>query len=260
LRARPTSNMEKPLPREPVPPNLQHRPDSEPVHAREHPAYVRQNAVAGPSSPPRTFKPSPYLVLPTLHTRRPLSDSAVDTSPVIRAKPTTPLPITPKRTIAKSRTVIDLTYSPASTSSADTPPSKVTPRSPARIRKRATSEQPPKPRAECHPRNTGQGDVSRSPTAKDASGGIRCAGFTRAGQPCKRVVKAAAPLLASLDLNLAPNTPSGDFKGGTLDQVGNGNEVMGRYCKDHAGMICSASGFYPRDNPGVWVAFDGESA
>lgn len=45
--------------------------------------------------------------------------------------------------------------------------------------------------------------------------------------------------------------------------VEEGNGVQARYCKDHAGMICNAKGFYWRSNKettGIWVDFDGQSA
>lgn len=249
LRTRTSSGPEKPLP--PPPPQLQHRPNTDPLP----PQIPQYNAVAGPSSSPKSFKPSPYLVLPDLHTRRPLSDPSLPSSSRLSPtfKPGTQFPLTPpRRAIPKSHTAIDLTYSPASSSSTATPPSNVTPRSPARLRKRATSEQPPTPTA-----LAGQ-TQSRSPAPKDSGAAVRCAGYTRAGQPCKRLVKASAAFLSTLDLNTAGDQMSSPCLEGSKGTAKVGDEVVGRYCKDHAGMICSASGFYPRDNPGVWVAFDGE--
>lgn len=54
---------------------------------------------------------------------------------------------------------------------------------------------------------------------------------------------------------MAPVSLDGD------DEDARSEKVMGRYCKDHAGMICTAKGFYwrrERDSSGVWIEFDGE--
>ena len=85
---------------------------------------------------------------------------------------------------------------------------------------------------------------SSSPTPSPTPGTVQCAGFTRAGAPCKRTVKAAAPFLAHAD---------------TSDD--DAERIVGRYCKDHAGLVCAAKGFYWRDargKAGVWIDFDGE--
>ncbi|KAE8539952.1 hypothetical protein D1P53_003890 [Cryptococcus gattii VGV] len=82
---------------------------------------------------------------------------------------------------------------------------------------------------------------------------VQCSGFTRTGQPCKRLVKAKAPYLSAIDGSLAPLSLDGD--GGDARS----EKVMGSYCKDHAGMICTAKGFYwrrERDSSGVWIEFD----
>lgn len=87
------------------------------------------------------------------------------------------------------------------------------------------------------------------------SSSVQCSGFTRTGQPCKRLVKAKAPYLSTRDVSVAPLSLDGD--GGDARS----EKVMGRYCKDHAGMICTAKGFYwrrERNNSGVWIEFDGE--
>lgn len=86
------------------------------------------------------------------------------------------------------------------------------------------------------------------------SSSVQCSGFTRTGQPCKRLVKAKAPYLSIRDVSVAPVSLVGD------DGDARSEKVMGRYCKDHAGMICTAKGFYwrrERDNSGVWIEFDG---
>ncbi|KIR56320.1 hypothetical protein I315_01385 [Cryptococcus gattii Ru294] len=85
------------------------------------------------------------------------------------------------------------------------------------------------------------------------SSSVQCSGFTRTGQPCKRLVKAKAPYLSIRDVSVAPVSLVGD------DGDARSEKVMGRYCKDHAGMICTAKGFYwrrERDSSGVWIEFD----
>jgi hypothetical protein len=60
------------------------------------------------------------------------------------------------------------------------------------------------------------------------------------------LVRAQAPLLAS---------SLGDD--GDAPRAG----AVGRYCRDHAGMVCAADGFYWRDargKSGVWIDFKGE--
>lgn len=69
-----------------------------------------------------------------------------------------------------------------------------------------------------------------SPAASPASPSkVRCSGYTRAGERCKRLVRDGAP--------------------GAADE---------RYCKDHAGLLLKAAGFYARRAPGAqgaWVEF-----
>jgi hypothetical protein len=46
-----------------------------------------------------------------------------------------------------------------------------------------------------------------------------------------------------------------------LSRADDDEHVVGHYCKDHAGLVCAAAGFYWRDGrgkSGVWVQFDGE--
>lgn len=86
---------------------------------------------------------------------------------------------------------------------------------------------------------------SKPPVSPASPNAVRCSGYTRAGQPCKRVVKSTAPFLLTRDTNLG----AGD--------AGRGEE---RYCKDHAGMICQVGGFYWRGSgQNVWIDFSGES-
>lgn len=80
-----------------------------------------------------------------------------------------------------------------------------------------------------------------------------------------------APYLNNVDINTSISTGSAK---GTTGAAGNegkrlvgdedereeeGETVGGRYCKDHAGMICGVEGFYSRDKPGLWIRFDGMS-
>lgn len=90
-----------------------------------------------------------------------------------------------------------------------------------------------------------QSKVASSPSSP-GSPAVRCAGFTRSGQPCKRLVKSAAPFLLQRDTNIDDD---------------DAERMVGRYCKDHAGLVCAADGFYWRDangKAGVWVEFSGE--
>jgi hypothetical protein len=66
------------------------------------------------------------------------------------------------------------------------------------------------------------------------------------------MVKVSAPYLAALDTNMFQ---SGLDPGDEGDQVG-----LGRYCKDHAGMICHPVGFYSKEKRGLWVHFDRQSS
>ncbi|EKD03892.1 hypothetical protein A1Q2_01905 [Trichosporon asahii var. asahii CBS 8904] len=72
-----------------------------------------------------------------------------------------------------------------------------------------------------------------SPASPASPSKVRCSGYTRSGERCKRLVKAGAPGAALLD-----------------------NDE--RYCKDHAGLLLKPSGFYSRRSPGsegTWVEF-----
>ncbi|ORY33697.1 hypothetical protein BCR39DRAFT_586319 [Naematelia encephala] len=132
---------------------------------------------------------------------------------------------------SSSSSTSTLSSSTSSTSSSSSNlPKTVTTRSPARIR-RATSEQPR--------------TVLSTSTPTGIGKSTRCAGFTRQGQPCKRLVRAEAPYLTS----------AGQGDG---DRPEEGERGLGRYCRDHAGMICQAEGFYARASKGAgaWIEFD----
>lgn len=190
-------------------------------------------------TPPRSFRPSINLTSPSrLHPphsepriSRPYSDTAIPLVTPSRKKQPKP-PRTP------SIIIID---SDSDTSASSSTPVYVTTRTPAR-RKRATSENPS--------RSSRHGETSLSsetPKRTLAAGSaVRCAGFTRKGAPCQRLVKAEAPYLTMIDPN-----------------VEEGNGIQARYCKNHAGMICNVKGFYWKSNKekgGIWVEFEGESS
>ncbi|BEI95679.1 hypothetical protein CcaverHIS631_0106280 [Cutaneotrichosporon cavernicola] len=140
----------------------------------------------------------------------------------------------PRRT---SWTVAGASAVAASTSKA-TPPKVMAKKTKPKIAPKRPAPAPPS--APSTP-TTGSSKQTRS---APASTPVRCAGYTRAGVPCKRLVRAQAPLLA---------TPLGDD--GDAPRVG----AVGRYCRDHAGMVCAADGFYWRDakgKSGVYVAFN----
>lgn len=94
---------------------------------------------------------------------------------------------------------------------------------------------------------TGAHPHAASPSSATPS--QRCAGFTKTGQACKRLVKVVAPVFATID------------RGGKDEGTGDDR----RFCKDHVKSICAAKGFYWRsghgeDDVGKWVEFDGETS
>ena len=118
-------------------------------------------------------------------------------------------------------------------------------------RRRAISDLPrTSPSKPSTPKTAPRTPISkRSPIKSSASPlsphAVRCSGYTRTGQPCKRVVKSTAPFLLARDINLG---------------IGDGeipNEE--RYCKDHAGQICQVGGFYWKGEKSVWIDFAGGS-
>ena len=189
-------------------------------------AYIR-SSLPVLSTPPKSFRPShlintptfppasPHRLAPPSPRNRPRSDPTMSSSPHHRKK---------------AVDVVDLTYSPSSSDS--DLPATITKRSPAR-RQRATSEQPLR-----------KSTASNASPARAGTPGkaVQCAGYTRTGDRCKRLVRSQAPYLLARDLN-AENP-----------------RLVGRYCKDHAGMICKVDGFYFRgedDQQRVWVEFEG---
>ncbi|WVQ97268.1 hypothetical protein IAU59_004379 [Kwoniella sp. CBS 9459] len=171
------------------------------------------------------------------------------------------------------RPVIDLTQmsspseegSSSSSSSDDETNKQITLKSKVR-RKRATSEQPLRPapqHSSGRPNRVAIPNTAGSPSPASGTA-VQCSGFTRTGQPCKRLVKTSAPFLASRDsLSNKALRAEGDGEA-DVDVVGDrdgdrrSDRVMGRYCKDHAGMICQVGGFYwrgQRGNACIWVDF-----
>ena len=121
--------------------------------------------------------------------------------------------------------------------------------SPTTHRRRAISELPrasPAKLAPSTPRTPNKISPIKPASSPLSPHAVRCSGYTRSGQPCKRVVKSTAPFLLSRDTSLALG----------LD----GEQKEERYCKDHAGRICQVGGFYWRGaQKSVWVDFDGGS-
>ncbi|KAL7424776.1 hypothetical protein Q5752_000460 [Cryptotrichosporon argae] len=253
--ARPTVPLDLPH-RPPSPPR--HRPVSLPGPASEPPALPPPSTrsqttlpVSLPSTPPqsRRFAPSFHPsrprplhealleppALPTLHPGQSKSDSAL---PRPRASGTP----------GKSPPIIDLTADSdaessavSSCSSSSSSRAHVTPRTPARDRRAASESATPSTSARRRttpiqrPKQSRPRALPSSSPASPCGLADRCAGFTRTGQPCKRLVRAIAPGLALIDY-----------------------DKHRRYCKDHAGLVCQAEGFYWRahkGSEGVWIAF-----
>ncbi|WOO85242.1 uncharacterized protein LOC62_06G008743 [Vanrija pseudolonga] len=190
-------------------------------------------ATAKPTSP---SKPNPALKQARLHFKPRLSHpSASSQNLSSQAKATTP------KGKGKKPAVIDLTgsdddsYSPSESGSDH----RLAP--PQTRHQRAHSQPPSSPAAPHTPAPKGKKAAPRLSKPSTPPDAVRCSGFTRSGQPCKRVVKTAAPFLA-----------------GRSDSDDEDAERTGRYCKDHAGLVCAVDGFYWRDRKGrsgVWIEF-----
>lgn len=103
--------------------------------------------------------------------------------------------------------------------------------------------------------------VTSSPADRGngTDGATRCSGYTKSGQPCKRVVKNVAPIFA-LSSSTETRAQGGDEEGGSVVEEK-------RFCKDHVKSICAVEGFYwktKRGNSGTaginekWVEFASE--
>ncbi|KAL1410409.1 hypothetical protein Q8F55_004420 [Vanrija albida] len=188
---------------------------------------------AGPCNPkPGPLKQAKLHFNPRMSQQKSASSQNLSTQAKPRASST------PKGK-GKKPAVIDLTgsdndsYSP---SDSDSGGGRL---APPQTRHQRAHSQPPSSAAPHTPAPKGKkaGPRLSKPSAPDAA---RCSGFTRSGQPCKRTVKATAPFLAGLE----------------SDEEG--EERTGRYCKDHAGLVCAVDGFYwsdRRGRSGVWVEF-----
>jgi hypothetical protein len=203
------------------------------------PSVIATEKPGSRPTPPESFRPSADLTSPARlypprsepRLARPHSDPIVPTTPTRKSK---------KHGESHSPIIV-IDDSDADTTCSGDVPIYVTSRSPAR-RKRASSERPPPVSGQSGRLFKASPRVSGTPSK--SSGAVRCAGYTRKGAPCQRLVKAEAPYLSMID-------PGTDLE----------DRVVARYCKDHAGMICNAKGFYWRsrkEDAGVWIDFDGE--
>ncbi|WVO12986.1 hypothetical protein L204_100595 [Cryptococcus depauperatus] len=273
-----------------IPPPMPPRPQTLPLPDVKNSCQVKQPTSKAPS---QTQKVAERKVLST---KRPQSDPVVSaTKPTksnekkVTAKDKENANGQVKVMSAKAKcchkTTMDKEYIPiidlTQTSSDSSPDSSildhVTPRSSAR-RKRLTSDlrqsfltspsissPSPSPRRQKSPSKTPSTSpfVSKevvSPSKFATLGqAVTCSGFTRTGQPCKRLVKVPAPYLIYKDSQ--EPSDGGERRIGNVDGEGDvrSERVMGRYCKDHAKMICDAKGFYWRStegDAGIWIDFD----
>lgn len=299
-------NTDKPLPRLPAPPPLPSRPViatsySAPrlndLHRAPPSPTVLQSSPRNASkatrpqslpphpelTPQKYFRASAYLRIP---------DSPRHVRPYFEPTPA-PIPsgsspisrsVEPKgrRKVSSS---IDITYIPSSSSEENEGkdededgkalPGTVTNRSPAR-RQRATSEQPPRTKSHHTPSKASMSSTKvrssiitpKSADLTTTSEAIRCAGFTRTGASCKRLVRSTAPYILTREPNASLPTKGNGSEGyGEGEGEGEGDDeaprLVGRYCKDHAGMICDVVGFYwrvgsGREGIGGWIDFNGE--
>ena len=261
-------NADKPLPRLPPPPPLPDRPAMPSSSSASrlddfHLSSFADRSLPQPLSedlrphslPPsddvaaqKYFRPSAYLRIPEpSRIYRPHSDATNATNAFKSHK-----------SRHKASASIDITYVPSSSSEGESSlPGTITGRSPAR-RGRASSEQPVST-IPTTPSRTRRSRVSPDRVQDGTTNGLtsdaqRCAGFTRTGQPCKRLVRSSAPYLLSRDFHSPADR----------DEDDEAPRLVGRYCKDHAGMICEVGGFYWRGGPvskqgsGVWIDFDGK--
>jgi hypothetical protein len=203
------------IPPLPTPPAIPPRPITQ---VQQTPPKLARKSFVPSFHPHRSVSQVDLLRPPELV--RPQSDSVI---PISKGKGKSP---------AKGRTEIDLTLD-----SDEESPTTHRRRAISEIPRTSPSKQVSTPRT---PTKRPPGNPAASPLSPHA---VRCSGYTRSGQPCKRVVKSTAPFLLSRDINLGVD----------------GEQKEERYCKDHAGRICQVGGFYWKGGQkSVWVDFDGE--
>lgn len=245
LGAGPSRIVDKPLPRLPPPP-LPDRPTSLPTYSNRPPSqpstsYISQAppqqsyaALHSGPSPPNSDTPPRKSFMPSFHPHNSQSQMDLFRPPDLTRPYSDPQILSPPKSRKgkdKGEEVFDLTLDPDSDEEAPASTSKG--KSPRR--RRAISEIPRTPASKVK----SPAKASPSPSSPNA---VRCSGYTRAGQPCKRLVKSTAPYLLSRDPNL-------------LDGDGDREE---RYCRDHAGMICQVGGFYWKGaERSTWIDFAG---
>lgn len=233
---------DKPLPSLPPPERPvagpSRRPDSLPTYSQSIPPLPTPPAIpprpttqiVTPPKPRKSFTPS-------FHPHRSISQVDLLRPPdLVRPQSDSVVPLSAKgkgKSPVKGRTEIDLTLD-----SDD--------ESPTTCRRRAISDLPHASfpsKSISPPRTPSKASPAKPPASPSSPHAVRCSGYTRSGQPCKRVVKSTAPFLLSRDINLG------------ID----GDQKEERYCKDHAGRICQVGGFYWKGSQkSVWVDFDGE--
>ncbi|EIW72593.1 hypothetical protein TREMEDRAFT_58764 [Tremella mesenterica DSM 1558] len=216
------------------PPTVPRRPSQQTVSASSRPlAQVENRVSVSDPSTPRIQSPANSLDKTQSHAKavsnRHSASPGVSKSPPprkgVKSTPRTRKPKSP------SESIIDLTYSPPGSPSSPSSISStssgkiksVTPRSAPR-RRRGTDQIGSIPDTPARSPAPSSARASPSP----AGGAIKCAGYTRAGHPCKRLVKVQAPYLSMKDTS--GSSPGEDTEG----------EVEGFYIK----------------GKGTWVKFD----
>ena len=223
----------------PTPPQVVTRP----THSTSDPALRTNSAKEGSSkdssSPHRTAKPAPPITPPRPAglVQVPYSEPSVHR--VVKAPSSRPRHRTPRRKQSKDPIYVPGSDSEASSSisSASTDDERFN----SRLR-RAVSERPVGNAASKQSSTPSKGTKSKPKPSSTPTKSVKCAGFTRKGAPCQRLVKSVTPYLSALDSNA-----EGDGR------------MAARYCRDHAGMICTPQGFYWRSGENnIWIDFEGK--
>ena len=247
------SSVDKPLPRLPPPP-IPARPCSFPSYTNQIPPLPTPPRVppdsrlytnsptpqqASPARLPQPSTPPRKSFTPSFHPLDSTSQGDLLRPPDVHRPHSEPVILTNAKFRKKGKgkeEVLDLTLDSSDDESWDSLAKNTvhTKNSSPRHRK-AISELPRTPLKPKSP--------IKPPASPASPSAVRCSGYTRAGQPCKRVVKSTAPFLTR-DQNLDDTPELGKEE---------------RYCKDHAGMICQVGGFYWRGSgQNVWINFEGK--